>query len=173
MGITGFNRRTADVRSLGYSNLFVLSKADLMECLKNYPEYKEKLLEKVRHLVKCREKTGEDIKIEEIEAKCIVGVERPPSTSTPRILQTVLQVVSPESRFIQRIRHSSRSSNSSQSLTPSHINSGTSFGFQSNDIKLNYLKDSGSHTTVANIDNKSETSIAIDNKLINDIVYEF
>ena len=38
-------RRSADVRSVGYSELFILSKKDLLQALHYYPEAKE-LLEK-------------------------------------------------------------------------------------------------------------------------------
>ncbi|XP_062412530.1 cyclic nucleotide-gated channel cone photoreceptor subunit alpha [Sardina pilchardus] len=49
LGIKGSkagNRRTANIRSVGYSDLFALSKDDLMESLTEYPEAKKALEEK-------------------------------------------------------------------------------------------------------------------------------
>jgi seryl-tRNA synthetase len=46
------NRRTANIRSVGYSDLFVLSKEDLWEALKEYPESKRTLTEKGRHMLR-------------------------------------------------------------------------------------------------------------------------
>ena len=40
------NRRSANIRSVGYSDLFTLSKDDLWEALEEYPEAKKNLLEK-------------------------------------------------------------------------------------------------------------------------------
>lgn len=46
------NRRTANVRSVGYSDLFSLSKDDLWEALSEYPEAKKNLLDKGRQMLK-------------------------------------------------------------------------------------------------------------------------
>uniref|UniRef100_A0A8C4N211 Cyclic nucleotide gated channel subunit alpha 3 n=1 Tax=Eptatretus burgeri TaxID=7764 RepID=A0A8C4N211_EPTBU len=45
------NRRTANIRSIGYSDLFCLSKDDLMESLTEYPEAKAILEEKGRNIL--------------------------------------------------------------------------------------------------------------------------
>ncbi|XP_026767590.3 cyclic nucleotide-gated channel rod photoreceptor subunit alpha [Pangasianodon hypophthalmus] len=45
------NRRTANIRSIGYSDLFCLSKDDLMEALTEYPDAKAMLEEKGRQIL--------------------------------------------------------------------------------------------------------------------------
>ncbi|XP_008064246.1 cyclic nucleotide-gated cation channel alpha-3 isoform X1 [Carlito syrichta] len=45
------NRRTANIRSIGYSDLFCLSKDDLMKALTEYPEAKKTLEEKGRQIL--------------------------------------------------------------------------------------------------------------------------
>ncbi|GIZ02274.1 cyclic nucleotide-gated cation channel alpha-3, partial [Caerostris extrusa] len=37
LNLDGFNRRTADVRSVGYSELFSLSREDVLSAMKDYP----------------------------------------------------------------------------------------------------------------------------------------
>ncbi|KFD48779.1 hypothetical protein M513_10334 [Trichuris suis] len=46
------NRRTTSVRSVGFSELFALSKSDLFESLEKYPEAKRLLLEKGREILR-------------------------------------------------------------------------------------------------------------------------
>ncbi len=45
------NRRTANIRSVGYSDLFVLSKDDLWDALKEYPEAKKVLIDRGRQIL--------------------------------------------------------------------------------------------------------------------------
>ncbi|XP_018584749.1 cyclic nucleotide-gated channel cone photoreceptor subunit alpha-like [Scleropages formosus] len=55
LGIKGSkagNRRTANIRSVGYSDLFALSKDDLMEALTEYPEAKKVLEEKGKAILR-------------------------------------------------------------------------------------------------------------------------
>lgn len=46
------NRRTANVRSVGFSDLFVLSKQDLWDTLEEYPEAKNMLIEKGKEILR-------------------------------------------------------------------------------------------------------------------------
>ncbi|GAU95194.1 hypothetical protein RvY_06854 [Ramazzottius varieornatus] len=50
-GIKSGTRRTANVRSVGYSDLFALSKQDLWDALEAYPEGKSKILEIGRQIL--------------------------------------------------------------------------------------------------------------------------
>lgn len=45
------NRRTANVRSVGYSDLFCLSKKDLLGALQEYPDGRNTLMERGRQLL--------------------------------------------------------------------------------------------------------------------------
>uniref|UniRef100_A0A8C9KKQ6 Cyclic nucleotide gated channel subunit alpha 3 n=1 Tax=Panthera tigris altaica TaxID=74533 RepID=A0A8C9KKQ6_PANTA len=55
------NRRTANIRSIGYSDLFCLSKDDLMEALTEYPEAKKALEEKGRQILMKDNLIDEDV----------------------------------------------------------------------------------------------------------------
>uniref|UniRef100_A0A912M2H8 Cyclic nucleotide-binding domain-containing protein n=1 Tax=Haemonchus contortus TaxID=6289 RepID=A0A912M2H8_HAECO len=58
------NRRTANVRSVGYSDLYVLSKEDLWEALREYPEAKNSLLMKGKSIL-AKDNMLEDVAEEE------------------------------------------------------------------------------------------------------------
>lgn len=60
------NRRTANVRSIGYSDLFCLSKDQLWDALTEYPEAKYKLIEVGRQILK------KDNLLDEVRAKVTV-----------------------------------------------------------------------------------------------------
>ena len=52
LGVGGMNKRTADVISRGFSNLFVLQKVDLELVLKDYPDAKQILNARARRFMK-------------------------------------------------------------------------------------------------------------------------
>ncbi|XP_076331996.1 cyclic nucleotide-gated channel beta-3-like [Tachypleus tridentatus] len=104
LGIPGCNRRTADVRSKGFSNLFVLGKADLWDALEHYPDAQAILKKKAQTLIKQnedREKSASGSR-KKIEAETIIRDSS--RTPTPRLLKTVLEVVPPDSMCAQLFR---------------------------------------------------------------------
>lgn len=65
LNIDGANRRTADVRSVGYSELFSLSKEDVLEGCRDYPEAERKLYEYAQNrlgLEKAKKEAAEKMK---------------------------------------------------------------------------------------------------------------
>uniref|UniRef100_A0A915NCB7 Cyclic nucleotide-binding domain-containing protein n=1 Tax=Meloidogyne javanica TaxID=6303 RepID=A0A915NCB7_MELJA len=59
------NRRSASIRSVGYTDLFVLKKADLWEALREYPEAKRMLVHKGREILLKDGLLNEDAPLEE------------------------------------------------------------------------------------------------------------
>ncbi|KAI0210453.1 Cyclic nucleotide-gated cation channel alpha-3 [Lamellibrachia satsuma] len=55
------NHRTANIRSVGYTDLFVLSKDDLWEYLADYPEARAVLIEKGRQMLRKDNLLDEDV----------------------------------------------------------------------------------------------------------------
>ncbi|XP_022919152.1 cyclic nucleotide-gated channel beta-1-like [Onthophagus taurus] len=106
LGIAGMNRRTADVRSYGYSNLFVLSKADLNAALSHYPEAQDLLNKKAKQLMK------KNAALERKRNALIVINNPVPRKPQAKLIDTVLQVLPADSetrkllRFGSRIGHS-------------------------------------------------------------------
>jgi len=156
------------VRSLGYSNLFVLSKADLWDTLKYYPEYEAVLKQKVRRLMKIRENEQNDRLSDEIDVQSIINTSHRPST--PRLIHTVMQMVPPESRISQMLSRSSSITRSLVSITPS---AKTSFQSQSSiDQFPNIVTNDQNNETEQQNRVVTESNHYISNRIINDIVYD-
>lgn len=102
LGISGMSRRTADVRSQGYSNLFVLSKADLNEALIHYPEAQDLLNKKAKSLMK------KNAALEKKHKAMIVINNPSPQEKNNKFLDTVLQVLPPGSATNRLLRYGSR-----------------------------------------------------------------
>ncbi|XP_044751265.1 cyclic nucleotide-gated cation channel beta-1-like isoform X2 [Coccinella septempunctata] len=102
LGIPGKNRRTADVRSQGHSNLFVLSKADLNAALAQYPEAQELLNKKAKLLMK------KNAALERKQNAMIVIDNPVPPSKRAKLVDTVLQVLPPDSNTNRLLRFGSK-----------------------------------------------------------------
>ncbi|KAL1124246.1 hypothetical protein AAG570_002016, partial [Ranatra chinensis] len=105
LSISGGNRRTADVRSNGFSNLFVLNKDDLNEALVFHPNAQEILRKKARQLVRqnaAREKMN--------KAEAEVLIQNPePQPKQPKLLPIVMKVLPPDSGSAKLLKYGSKS----------------------------------------------------------------
>lgn len=104
------NRRTADVRSKGFSNLFVLSKSDLNEAIVYYPNAQMVLKKRARSLMRrnaAREAQKSAASGEESDG---VIIENPsnPKTPPPKLLETVLKALPEKSAAATLLTKGSR-----------------------------------------------------------------
>jgi predicted RecB family endonuclease len=101
------NRRTANIRSVGYSDLFVLSKEDLWEALKEYPESKRTLTEKGRQMLRKDNLLDEEL----ANALDVAGsteerteqVERTVERARTRLARLMAEVTATTNRLHQRL----------------------------------------------------------------------
>ncbi|KAI1295502.1 Cyclic nucleotide-gated cation channel beta-1 [Halotydeus destructor] len=103
LGIPGCSRRNADVRSLGYANLFVLSKLDLWDTLRSYPEAQAILKQKARQVMAERYRKDHPGSVDSEIEMIINGEGRP---ETPKMVRTVLQILPHDSKYLQRMSRS-------------------------------------------------------------------
>ena len=102
------NRRTANVRSVGYSDLFILSKDDLWDALTEYPDAKDKLIERGKDLLRQGGLLDEDVAKEgertyltsEQKIERLEGLVDPLSTRVARLLA---EFISSTQKMKQRV----------------------------------------------------------------------
>ena len=80
------NRRSANVRSVGYTDLFALSKDDLWDALEEYPEAKKALLEKGRQILL------KDNMIDEDKAKAEAAAHEIANQNLARLESTLSEI---------------------------------------------------------------------------------
>ncbi|XP_065076647.1 cyclic nucleotide-gated cation channel beta-3-like [Ochlerotatus camptorhynchus] len=98
------NRRTADVRSKGFSNLFVLSKSDLNEAIVYYPNAQAILKKRAKSLMRknaAREKAESQQSIDATDGDTDVVINNPNHDKSPKLLKTVIQALPRESAAVQ------------------------------------------------------------------------
>ena len=119
IGGAEYNRRTADVRSKGFSNLFVLSKSDLQEAIIYYPDAQGVLKKRAKSLMRknaAREKEeaeriqkNEIISISSKDDDTDVVINNPQEPIIePKLLETVIQALPIESPAAQLLTRGSR-----------------------------------------------------------------
>lgn len=102
------NRRTANVRSVGYSDLFCLSKNDLWEVLEDYPEACNMLIEKGRQILMKDNLLDEDVinraanEEEDFKIKCR-RLEKELETLQLRFARLIAEYSATQKRLKQRI----------------------------------------------------------------------
>ena len=117
LGVGGMNKRTADVLSVGFSNLFVLQKEDLEEVLEDYPDAKRILNVRARKLMKENE---ERLRKEREQLAKEAGALSPPTDGImfplvedrkahPALLDTVMKALPEDSGASNLLRKGSRS----------------------------------------------------------------
>lgn len=109
-GVEG-NRRTADVKSKGFSNLFVLSKADLNEALAQYPQAQQILKRRAHSVMRknaARERNRANICSSSNNS--IDVVIKNPSTpwTPPKLLETVIRALPEESSAVKLLTQGSK-----------------------------------------------------------------
>ncbi|KAL3090323.1 hypothetical protein niasHS_006775 [Heterodera schachtii] len=97
LAIGGNNRRTANIRSKGYSTLFVLSKEELNDVIKDYPDAQQLLKKKARKDQKGNANAAEARRT--LIERCRVSCD----LRTPRMLAAVAQLLPPDSQTVKQL----------------------------------------------------------------------
>lgn len=119
--LTG-NRRTANVCSIGYSDLFILSKEDLWASLVEYPDAKVKLFERGKDILMkddlLDEEAAQQVQIiEETTQDRLSKLETIVDTLTTRLSRLLAEFCSSQTKVKQRLHKLEKKSNNHDSPT--------------------------------------------------------
>lgn len=108
-GVEG-NRRTADVKSRGFSNLFVLSKSDLNDALAQYPQAQAILKRRAHSVMRknaARERNRANISSSNQSVDVVIKNPSSPRTP-PKLLETVIKALPEESSAVKLLTQGSK-----------------------------------------------------------------
>ncbi|CAI9623090.1 unnamed protein product [Staurois parvus] len=108
-GNTSGNRRTANIKSIGYSDLFCLSKEDLKEVLTVYPDAKTILEEKGREILlkmnKLDEKLAAELEAKQLEMEeKVQRLEANLESMQTKLARLLAELESSAAKILQRIK---------------------------------------------------------------------
>lgn len=119
------NRRTADVRSKGFSNLFVLSKSDLEEVIVHYEDARAALESRAKSLLKenaqrdRREAKLRRPSILSVNSEDAVVIENPKTPrEQPKLLEAVIQALPSNSPAAQLLTRGSKKKKKTNAVAP-------------------------------------------------------
>ncbi|GAB0095457.1 cyclic nucleotide-gated cation channel beta-3 [Sergentomyia squamirostris] len=114
----GGNRRTADVRSRGFSNLFVLSKSDLNEAIVYYPNAQAILKRRAKSLMR-RNAAREAQRNAASGDEADVVIENPRRKKTPpKLLQAVIKALPQDAPAVTLLTQGSKKRKKKHTLSP-------------------------------------------------------
>ncbi|CAD5110909.1 DgyrCDS271 [Dimorphilus gyrociliatus] len=114
LALAGGNRRTADVRSKGFSQLFILCKADFEEAMMDYPTALKILKKRARRKIAANAKHEKKAKGKDEGDKMISEEVIKSRPDTPKLLKTVVRMVEPNSKVIDMLSSGMKKSTEKQ-----------------------------------------------------------
>ena len=112
LGLAGMSRRTADVVSKGFSNLFLLRKDDLEDALKYYPKAKRILNLKAQKMIKEKLAKEKEKEKENVVGEVAAGGDEilfpPTRRSDPALLSAVMTALPPDCLASQYLTRGTR-----------------------------------------------------------------
>lgn len=129
-GVKTGNRRTANVRSVGYSDLFALSKQDLWNVLEDYPDAKTLLVEKGKQILRKDGLLNDSETIDQsILTVCDAGTERE-RNRTPSMLGLAGDSNSSSNQIVNETPQADNNNLSSVSMKPFSAKSSCNSSFR-------------------------------------------